>query len=190
MKDKVIFFILGGAVGSVAAYLVTKKTYEKKLNTEVDQRVNSEIAAYKEYEKKKKEAEEKPERELTPEEKAAFVEKPDLMEFCKQKAEEHQYVNYSDSEDEKIGPVIVSEDEIPMGIEDEIVRYRYYQDDILVDSDDDVLTDREIRNTCGFAALDAFGRDENPDLVYVFNSERNRYYEITLDSRTYEEAQQ
>lgn len=195
MKDKVIFFILGTAIGSATTYFITKKIekekFEKRITGEVDNRVNAEIAKYKEDCKKETDGtDESPHTLVDPKNP---TKKPDIMEYHKQVFENHKYTAYSDSEnkalddrnmEEKVR--IIPASEIPYGIEDEIIRYKYWEDGTVTDSEEEPLTDKEIEGSCGFEFQDYFGKDpEEPDIVYVKRGDK--YYEITMEARRFDD---
>lgn len=192
MKDKLIFFILGATVGSVTTFLITKKVEEEKcrkqINLEVDNRVNKEIADLK---KSKSESTE----EVV--EKVKFkspTDKPDLMEYYKESAKKHNYRNYSDAdvqheeEDPNDQIQIISSTEIPYGIENDILQYKYYADQTITDETGEPLSADEVEKSCGFSFPDFYGKDpESPDIVYVKRGER--YFEISRDLRNFEEIE-
>lgn len=192
MKDKIIFFLLGSIIGSVTTFVITKKykdnEAEKNLRLEVDNRVNAEIEKFRADCKKAEEDDEKEESKPLVD-SSNPTQKPDLMEYYKKTSK--KYHNYSDyeggneTEDDDI--LIIPASEIPYGIEDEIIRYKYWKDKTLTDSTDEPLTDKEIENSCGFTFEDFFGKDpEEPDIVYVKRGEK--YYEITMDARDFEDT--
>lgn len=194
MKDKIIFFLLGSIVGSATTFVLTKKYKDKEaernLRLEVDNRVNAEIEKLKTEYRKENKVEENDEEPLV--DSANPTQKPDFMEYYKKTSK--KYHNYSDYEVENEAETKPDDDirilpasEIPYGIEDEIIRYKYWADKTLTDSTDEPLTSKEIENSCGFTFEDFFGKDpEEPDIVYVKRGEK--YYEITLDAREFEDT--
>lgn len=192
MKDKIIFFILGSVVSSVTTFVVTKKVlgdkYEKQLRLDVDNRVNAELVKLKEEYKNEGKEEDEPEILV---DASNPTQKPDLMEYYKDISKKHNYRNYSDYEmnklEEDTGCRILPASEIPYGIEDEIIRYKYWADKYVTDEEDEPLSEKEIQNSCGFEFEDFFGKDpEEPDIVYV--KKDNKYYEITMDARNFEDV--
>ena len=191
MKDKIIFFILGSVISSATTFVITKKVlkdkYEKQLRLDVDNRVNAELVKLKEeYKNDGKEVEE-PEVLV---DASNPTQKPDLMDYYKEISKKHHYRNYSDHDtnDIYVEPEvqIIPSSEIPYGIEDEIIRYKYWADKYVTDSTDEPLTDKEIQSSCGFEFEDFFGKDpEEPDIVYVKRGDK--YYEITMDVRNFED---
>lgn len=195
MKNNIIFFVLGSAIGSAVTFFVTKKVYEKKcidkINLEVDNRVNAEIAALKkDYSKEQEETEEDSPQILV--DPSNPTKKPDLMEYHKMIFENHKHTPYSDVElADKEGPIaekvrIIPSSDLPYGIEEEIIQYTYWADGELTDSTGDPLTDKEIRESCGYEFQDFFGKDpEDPDIVYVKRGDK--YYEISMETRRFED---
>lgn len=196
MKSNVIFFMIGSVIGAGATFVVTKtvdkKNFEKRINMEVDNKVNAELAKVKE--EYKKASQEEPEAEVV-NQVSNPAKKPDFYEYVKEVSKKHNYTNYSDSsmDVENGGPdpirVIASAD-IPMGIEDDIIRYNYWADGVVSDENNDVLSREEIDEYIGRDFKDYFGKDpEEPDIVYVKNGvgKDERYFEITMSARTFGE---
>lgn len=202
MKDKIIFFILGAVSGSAVTFFVTKKHYEKeikkKINLEVDNRVNAEMAAMKKADKEKETSDDI----LSLKGLKSPTEKPNFMKYYDEVSEKHNYKNYSDVDDkveevkeetkaEEVSVndiVIVSAAEIPYGIESEIRQFKYWADETITDEYNKPMSDEEIEATCGYGFADFFGADEeDPDIVYVKRGDQ--YFEISMDTRNYEDLQ-
>lgn len=204
MRDRIIFFILGGVVGSGVTYLVTKKLNEKKFYEELNTRVHEEVKKMTDISKEpENHPVDEPESADVKEEpkKRDFVSKPDLNEYLKKTAENHEYTNYSDydtgahkgsedKEDKFAGPYVIPSSEIPDGIIDDIIRYKYWADNVLTDEHGKELDDEAVASTCGWDCVNYFGSDENePDYVYVRNDVTDKFYEISLDARYYSDQE-
>jgi len=199
MKDKIIFFILGAVSGSAVTFFVAKKHYEKeikkKINLEVDNRVNAEIAAMKKVDK-----EEESDDILSLKGLKSPTEKPNFMKYYDEVSEKHNYKNYSDVDDKveeepekkeeasSDDIVVIRAAEIPYGIESEIRQFKYWADETITDEYNKPMSDEEIEATCGYGFADFFGADEeDPDIVYVKRGDQ--YFEISMDTRSYEDLQ-
>lgn len=90
-------------------------------------------------------------------------------------------------EDASPAPYVIPPDDFGGTFEYDCVSLVYYADGVLVDDNQDVVTD--IDGTIGEEALDSFGIYED-DAVYVRNDEKRCDYEVLLDERNWSDVKQ
>lgn len=169
-----IIFVLGAAVGSLVTWEFAKRKF--------DQLAREEIESVKEvYARRANENSDNEER------KASMPEKPDIMNYYKEKVEEGGYMNYSDTakKTDKNEPHIISPDEFGELDDYETISFTYYSDGVLTDENDAVIENAD--DILGAGALDHFGEYED-DSVFVRNDKLKTYYEILSDRRKYSDV--
>jgi hypothetical protein len=195
-----LWFLLGAAAGSGITYVLIKDTYEQIAIEEVD-----EMKEY--YEEKMKE-----DKKATI--KSDVNSKPDLDVLARERAKgeripyDKQYIP-EDERDEEEGlppseqyihndekyrktmkkPYLIKPEEYSdENYHYDKLSYGYYvEDDVLVDDNEDVVTD--ITNTIGDEALLSFGEiSEDPDIVYVRNERLAVDIEIIRMQESYKEV--
>lgn len=180
MDSKIIWFLLGGGVGSAITYFLTKKHIQDVADAEIEliREVYSEEAAQKKA-KKKAEEESKPTKITEPDRK--IVE--DIASRQGYRTPYGSYFNDSKSADTKSKMIEIIEPDKFGDIEEysQINMQYFKQDDFLVymtsgpRSKEDVVLDRDA--TIGPDALKNFGLYED-NYIHVVNYDRQAYYEI------------
>ena len=187
MKNYVIgalSFLGGAALSGVIVWKVLDKKVEEKYKAIADE----EIASVKKvFTVPKKGIDD------TKDKKA--MNKPDINTIAKDMASEiakqQKYTNYSNvAEPERSKPLpweepgikVIEPDKYGENEEYDQIDLTLYADGILADDKDDVI-DKEVVGD----ALDHMGEFDD-DIVHVQDDEKKRYYEITVDNRSYEEA--
>lgn len=186
----VISFLLGAAVGSVAAW----KLLEKKMDEKYARIADEEIASVKEkYTYKKPEDEQTEEVEDIQEEAPAKTsEKPaTIKDYYASVIKEAGYTDYSGMmekgvEEDMKKPYVITPEEF--GEEDgyETVSLTYYNDGVLTDELGKVVKD--VDKVVGQDSLTHFGEYED-DSVFVRNDKHKCDYEILRDSRNYRDLE-
>lgn len=193
MKKAIPAFILGAAIGAVAAWYISKQRYEQLMAVEADSIKEAYARKYGEQNIVNPEKTEKPEPE-------PMNEKPSSESEVKKYAEilhKQGYTPYSSvaeaaemlkKDDNFIvkEPYVISPDIYGEIDNYETITLTYYSgDDTLADDCDDIMHD--IEHTVGDEALESFGEYED-DVVHVRNDRLKVDYEIILDSRKYSEV--
>lgn len=176
-------FIAGAALGGGVSYLYFKNKYEERYQEEV----KSIKDAFSNKESKK----------------VAYTsdsnEKSNNEELKKQinlysevvNTEKYNYAGvdiYKINEEEEIAeamhtePYLVTESEFCDMLSYGVVELIYYSDNVLVDEDDEVITD--IEGTVGKENLKLF-ESKNTDVLLIRNDVKERYYEVLWDGRAY-----
>lgn len=184
-------FIIGGAVGSVVTWQVTKNHYKNYY----ENKANEEIADVKEFYKNKDEnmtevvVNEPEELEIVEVEDKVSVreQQPDL----KNMVTDLGYMNYANVDTNRVNveppkvaqnrPYVIAPDEYG-DCSYELESLTYYADEVLATDFDEVIYD--IEGTVGEESLMHFG-DYEDDLVHVRNPELQIDYEIFRDTRTF-----
>ena len=189
MLSKVVLFVAGAVIGSVATWKFVKTKYE--------QIANEEIESVREFYRTKEMGE-----KLT----EGFKNGIDSVdEEVKEKASQaatmirDTYENYasayrSEEEEEKEEeedrmedkPYVISPEEFgEAGYEQ--ISFTYYADGVLTDEQDYEMTEEEIEESVGLDAVNHFGEFED-DSVFVRNDRLQIDYEILKDLRNYSEV--
>ena len=79
-------------------------------------------------------------------------------------------------------PYLIKESDFCENLSYGVVEYIYYSDNVLVDEDDEVVTD--IEGTVGKENLKLFEL-YNTDVLHIRNDVKERYYEVLWDERAY-----
>lgn len=185
-NDYLLVCIFGAAVGALSGWYVTKRVYERILE--------SEIASVKEvYNRNKKtadsEAVEKD--DFTPEEKKEYGHVVAALYAAenrnkKEKAYWDTRSDYSaDKGDRKEKAYVITPDEFGEMEGYERITLTYYSDNILADDNDTII--ENLDDIISESALEQFGEYED-DSVFVRNDRLKTDYEILMDYRTYEEV--
>lgn len=179
----VLTFVLGAAVGSVAAWQFAKKKYERIAQEEIDSvkkvfsrpKTSAEIEATDEPQ---------PEPDCEPE----ASDKVSVREYAA-KLREQGYTNYSDVEPKDpepcSEPYVISPDEFGEKDGYSTLSLMYYQDQVLADDDDNVI--HNVDDIVGWDSLTRFGEYED-DSVFVRNERLKIDYEILLSLKKYSEV--
>lgn len=191
MKEYIIgalSFLGGAALGGVIVWKVLDKKIEEKYKAIADEEIAS---VKKEFTVPKKKINTTNDNE----ELKKAMNKPDLNNIAKEVASgiarQHSYTNYSNvAEPERTGPLpweessikVIEPDKFGEKEEYDQIELTLYADGILADDRDDVV-DKEVVGD----ALDHMGEYDD-DIIHVQDDEKKRYYEITVDNRSYEDA--
>ena len=166
-------FALGVAIGVYGAGGYFKTKYETLANTEIE-------SARKAFHELRKNPVEKPSlsevvSSLMPDE----LPERDISKLDKIVKEERY--------DAAPGPYVISPDDFGGTFEYECVSLVYYADGVLVDDNQNVVTD--VEDCIGEESLTHFGEYED-DAVHVRNDEKHCDYEILLDERKWSDVKQ
>ena len=175
-------FVGGAALGS----LITWKVLEKRVDDKYKAIADAEIQSVKDvFTVPKKEEAEQTEKKDTKED----ITSPALTKVAKEIA--RQYTNYSNvAEPERRGPLpwegyspkVIEPDKYGEKEEYDQIDLTLYADGILADDRDDVVDNSIVGD-----ALEHMGEYDD-DVVHVQDDEKKRYFEITADPRSYEDA--
>lgn len=191
MKNYIISalsFLGGAALGGVIVWKVLDKKAEEKYKVIADE----EIASVKKvFTVPKKEINNTKDKE----DLKKAMNKPDLNNLAKEVASDiarqQRYTNYSNvAEPERNGSLpweepsinVIEPDKYGEREEYDQIELTLYADGILADDKDDVV-DKEVVGD----ALDHIGEFDD-DIIHVQDDEKKRYYEITVDNRSYEDV--
>lgn len=169
-----IAFLLGTAVGFMAARKLLRDRYEQIAQDEIDS-VKENFRRHMTPEKDT----EKTEEEET--EKATYQSKIENLRYVPKETKEPIVV------EAKGRPHIISPSEFGMEDDYDEISLTYYADDTLCDDHDHIMSDDEIEETVGKESLSHFGEYER-DAVCVRNDRLKVDYEILMDNRTYDQV--
>lgn len=198
-------FLLGAAVGAVAAYFVTKAHYEQEF--EFEEFDPEEYRERKEREQDQEESAE-PIREdyINPRKLSeSNLNKPSIMEYA-ERIRKEGYKDYTASGTKKLEKSVEEAKEVMEERGKKLIEYIspedfgeddnynttcwiYTSDGVLMDDANDEVNDVDISNTVGSDFADHFGEFE-PDAVHVRNDDIEMYFEILRDERTFEQIRQ
>lgn len=170
----------GAAIGAAFSWFFVKTYYERIAQEEID----SVKKTFKKYE-------ENEERETVDDilsKRKKQKDSDDIIEYAK-KLRENNYVNYSNSEKEKVNseypdPYVISPEEFGEA-EYPQISLTYFSDGVLADEFDDKIDN--VNDTVGIDSLKHFGEYED-DSVFVRNERLGIDYEILLDTRRFEDV--
>lgn len=164
MSKSVFGFILGAAVGALAAWSYAKKYYEQLMDDEIE--------AVRDYYKGKKADVEESEQE-----------EPKSEEHVKQDGVEITIPGIEERAKEE-HPVVIPVDEF--GYSRLTVTWSFYKDNVLVDDMGDVVPEEEWKESLGTEWRGMVDTNED-GVIYVRNSKRQCDYEIILEDESYDE---
>lgn len=195
-----LLFVAGAGTGFVVGYLLSKKKYEKKADTEIE---SVKRAFNKHLEELYKDGELKD----IPETRNGYTKKSESNQKQEGKPNiersplptdpvDDKYKDYSapyrisgdktkKEAPKKEGPYVISPEEF-MTSSYEAVTLLYYADGVLADDDNNVIS--SYRDMIGPNALECFGQYQD-DTVYVRNDKEKIDYEILLDAREFSKVQ-
>lgn len=160
---KLFVFISGAILGSAITYRVMKSHYEPEYEDDFEDDLPEEI------------------------------DEPDPKETLKQIVDENGYTQYTTKEDRKEveedmdKPYVISPEEI-YDSEYNTETLTYWDDGVVTNDEDIMLSDDEIEELIGKDSLNHFGEYED-DSVFVRNDRLRTDYEILEDSRPYGEVE-
>lgn len=160
---KLFVFISGAILGSAITYRVMKSHYEPEYEDDFEDDLPEEI------------------------------DEPDPKETLKQIVDENGYTQYTTKEDRKEAeedmdkPYVISPEEFSDS-EYNTESLTYWDDGVVTNDEDIMLSDDEIEELIGKDSLNHFGEYED-DSVFVRNDRLRTDYEILADSRPYGEVE-
>lgn len=170
--EKVLIFVAGLAIGSVATWKFVETKYKKIAQEEIDSVKDI-------FSKKKEQHDEVDEKEPVGQKNPYFAKYKDTVVQYGYKIDE----NKQEGGSEMIGaPHVIPPEEFDTKPDYETVSLTYYADNVLTDEMDDVIED--IDDRVGEDSLTHFGEYED-DSVFVRNDLYKIDYEILLDDRNY-----
>ena len=174
-----IAFAAGAVVGSLVAWRISKKRYDKLMQEETEElreyysgKIERLEGDLDEYVNEWNEAEEEYEKKLN----------------------KLGYTNYSGTDnlanddegvDDIYRPYVIAPEEFGMNSDYETVSLTYYADGVLADEMDNLI--ENVDDTVGKESLNHFGQYED-DSVFVRNDKLECDFEILLDSRRYSDV--
>lgn len=188
MNNKLLLLlttVISFGTGAVTGYIYSKKKYEKLADTEVES-IKKKLGLYLTKEKQE---------EQVSDQKPEVPEKDTDISVGFNKTTKKEYQNYSahyrsnetkeegKEEDEEADPYIIDLEELAASNYD-VKTLLYYQDGILTDDDNNVITEQEQESMIGKSVLTAFNNNDL-DVLYVRNDRLQLDYEILLESRNY-----
>lgn len=194
MNKNILYGILGFFGGAATGGLITWKLVDKFYNKKYYDIAEEEIQSVKEkFTVPKIKVEKKPEGKNPETVSKTATNKPSLVEYAK-KLKDGGYINYSNTDDvveepkkttiiDKNRPYVIDPESFGDDDEYDRVSLTFYADGILADEDDTIIDAEEVVGD----ALEHMGEYED-DAVHVCNPERQIYYEILADGRSYKEA--
>ena len=181
MNSKLAFVLglaIGGAVGAVVSYRVTKDKYQKIADEEIASM--REVLAKQLADKAKADESANLEPEQEPKQKRVVPE--EYIQITK------KYTNGEEltvSKDQR--PYVITPDEFGDHDDYDTQTLIYYEDGVLADYDGEVI--ENVGETVGADSLTHFDEDENdPDTVYVRNDILKYDYEILRDPGKFSEV--
>lgn len=182
--NKVLIFVLGAAAGSLVTWKIVEEKYKKIANDEIE-------SVIEHFNNKNNEAEEKVIIEMPKE-----IEKESIVELVEKENEklikDLGYADEDNDEDcivetppvrEYIPPYVISPEEFGE-YGNEMKSLTYYEDGVLTDEDDEIISDPE--SIIG-DALQHFGEYED-DAVHVRDESIECDYEILKSEKTFSEV--
>lgn len=188
--NKIMIFMAGAAVGTLATWKVIKTKYEKIAQEEIEsvKQVYSYAECGKAFSEGFTDAVKGAEKEEAPEE---YI--PTEKDLYSAMVEKAGYVNYSDIKmpevktkeevEEVEKPYVIPPEEFGEFEDYERIGLTYYADGALATDDTDELVD-DVESIIGVDSLDHFGEYED-DAVHVRNDRLKCDYEILKDMRNY-----
>lgn len=174
-----VAFTTGGIIGVITTRQYFKTIYEKRADEEIESVLSSSIFS-KDTIKEENELSSMSE-ELYMKEYGEILEKTNYSGFAKDSDTREVHESMRDPEK----PYLISFDEFGAFEDWNEVQITYYADDILVDQDDEVITDAE--DQFGYECLKQFDNPDCGDAIYVRNELLETDYEIVRDTQPYEE---
>ena len=184
----IISFVLGCAVGGTIATYLSKRTYERIAQEEINS-VKEAFSNVETYATNN---------EVVTTEDVGFTEvklasKEEIMNYNKESKDrkEVDYTSYSrkpevKTEAEELENIeYIEPDDFCSDEEYEVISLTYYADGILTDECDEIIDDVDGTVGCGFVSH--FGEYED-DAVHVKNNAYKAYYEILRDTRRYSDV--
>lgn len=186
--NKLLYFVAGAAIGSLATWVITKRYYENVANDAIDSVKDLYTVEKASEPEEKKTAEETEESEpeekkiiipghFTPEQQARYEKMARVYEETKTKERERMM---------SFKPYVISPDEFDEIDEYDTITYYYTADGYVVDEDYEIVED--IPGTITYDALNHFGEYED-DSVFVRNDVLKCDFEILKSAKTLEEFQ-
>lgn len=195
------FFGLGVGVGVLSTRLYFKNKCDKRIKEALEE-LNAELhkvidEATQEIEAKKEEAKNVypfPDPVIVRKNSPLTEEKPDIMDFYKEKVEKEGYTDYStqvegDSVEKKFNeePYVISPEAIGEMDGYSVISLTLFSDGVLADDDFEPMEQDEIADCIGEDYQDHFG-DFEDDAVHIRNDIHRTDYEILKDLRSYDEV--
>lgn len=178
-------FILGAAVGSIAAWHFTKKTYERIAQEEIDSVKATFSKLYKREDDITQDSDDSSDDEEDEED-------PNRDEYISI-AEREGYVNYEDITVTKIprsnkydAPYVIPPESFDELDTYDVASLTYYADQVLTDDTDHVIEDME--SLTGFATteeLESHFGEHDDESIFIRNDRLKCDIEILYDQRTY-----
>lgn len=181
---KLIAFVAGAALGSLATWIFVKDKYEQRAQEEID-------SVKERWSKKKQNTDKK-----LDDEQDNQVDEKEVEEY-ENVIESSGYSKYSDISNKKNlrkavaykeleRPYIIKPEEFGNLDNYELISLTHYSDGVLADDGDEKMADDEIDEVVGADYAKHFGEYED-DSVFVRNDKLKCDYEILLDNRKYSE---
>lgn len=178
--NKILIFLTGAVVGSLATWKIVKDKYKKL--------ADEEIASVKETFAKRLSGD-VDEEEPDDVDEVVMHQTAPKRPPVEVKSEYQTIINTNNYGGDKVmrdKPYVIPPEEFGENPDYETVSLTYYADQVLTDQDNFIIDPGEIDDMIGEESLDTFGTYED-DSVFVRNEERMTDYEILLDARCYDD---
>lgn len=192
----VFAFAAGAAIGSVVTWKILKTKYRQTIDEEVNKQVESVKEAYNEFCKDAYSTVKGELKELEdtinnmPEEIPENIHNIDIRQYRSLLTDE-EYNDYTKAEggaEMTKKPYVIPPEEYGEKLGYDMVSLQYYADGVLVDDAYNKYEPDEIEALVGLESLKHFGdHEDDPDVVYVRNEDRETDYEILAVEDRYED---
>lgn len=182
MLNKVLLFVAGAAIGSVATWIFVKTKYEQIAEEEIEsirEYYNGKLQNLAEEASKEREKEFEEEKET----QAAVMTREAYEQYANAYKSEEENENEEEENDMENKPYVISPEEFGEEGYDQ-VSLTYYADGVLTDEAGDPIEDEDIERIIGKESLEHFGEYED-DSVFVRNDQLGVDYEILKDLDNY-----
>lgn len=179
--NKVLIFVAGAAIGSLATWKLVKTKYERMMKDEIESVREVYARKTEEIESKKDDEEESTSSDSSDENIVSKKEKDEYVKIANEYRSEDDKVKIDDTQDYTKPYRIPPEEFGECGYD--IVSFDYYADGVLVDEYGDIVENIEevVGDACNY-----FGEYED-DSVFVRDDDMHVDYEILADVRNYKD---
>lgn len=195
--SKVIIFVAGATIGSLATYKIVKSKYDKLIDEEIESVREAYSRTYDENVKDQDSNE--GQNNESDNNKEAYEDYSDetveeyesiVSQYSGDYEDEGEDAGKDDGEEVDYGmdrPYVISPDAFADS-EYVTASFWYFEDGILTDEDYNVIEEEDIEELIGKESLEHFGDyPDDPDTVYVRDDSLKVDYEICRDNRCYSE---
>ena len=173
----VLYFLAGGAIGSVVTYLICKSSYKEALVAQAEE-IHGYYKAQKAEEEQPKE-ESKEEQKVIPHDPTLIRTYNNIVTKYSANVAEVPKVEHVKQTAQTFGPYPISSGEFGENGYEPTMTWTHYANGVLVDADGHELSAEEIDRTIGLDYADHFGDvDDDNTTLYIRNEELQCDFEI------------